>query len=450
MRISFYIIFLLFFTKSNGLENRGYFQQKEFQGSHIGIYIKEIGQGKEICAWNADQLFVPSSLQKISTTFAALILYPSTYAFITKLEYEGTIDDKKILHGNVWIKGGGDPTLSLDIISTWTKDLHHIGIYQIDGKIILDPTCFESALSSPYWLFEDLGNYYGAGACGLTINHNMYQVTFKPGDKEGCLASVIDTNPVIPQLSYINEVTTGPKGSGDQAWVFGSEYSPLQYLRGTVPIDSPVFTIKAAIPDPVAFLGEELRKAWNPTKGIQIIKEKEQEKTTTLIQQYPSPALKEIILEMNRYSINLYAEHLLKLIGDGSSSKGRKYIQDLLQTLQVPSQIKDGSGIARTNLLTPKGFVAILEQIKYSPSFELIYDSLPEPGEGSLRLFAPLKQGKLKAKTGRMSNIYNLGGYLESNGKTYAFAIFCNHYLDKSSIIEEEMHRLLEDVLAQE
>lgn len=149
---------------------------------------------------------------------------------------------------------------------------------------------------------------------------------------------------------------------------------------------------------------------------------------------------------MNLFSVNLYAEHLLKAIGQGSSKKGTKHVEEFLKNLHIPSQIHDGAGLARTNLLTPKGVVSLLSHIKTCSRYHSIYESLPKYKQtGALESFPNISHAHLQAKTGSMSNIYNLAGYLTlGQKKHYAFAIFCNHYKGNLNDIKKEIALFLE------
>lgn len=437
MRIFIFLIFCAstvfgteFFT---GTEN--------FRMAHIGIYIVDVETGEELYAHNSEQFFVLASLQKIITSAAALALLGEDYCFKTDLEYEGRIDRKGILHGNVLVRGGGDPTLSLDIFPRWEEALKKEGIHKIDGKVLVDTSCFENALASPYWLFQDLGNYFGAGASALTVHQNLYRITFQPGKKEGDPAKVVKIDPEIPNLVYHNEVTTGPARSGDQVYIYGMEYSPVQFYRGTVPLDKPAFTVKASIPDPARFCAEALCSRVPASEGIEVGRTEREYK---LINRTESPPLKEMLQLMNKQSVNLYAEHLLKAMGNGTSADGAVKMGHFLKKRNIPSQVRDGSGLSRTNYITPKGFAILLREIRTSPLYQSLYASFPEIAEGTLESFPEISKASLKAKTGSMSDVYNLGGYLTlDSGKEYAFCICCNHYLGPSSKIKAEMHRFL-------
>jgi len=418
---------------------------EKFKRAHAGVCIIDLQTGEEVYSQNPEQFFATASLQKIPLSVAAIALLGPEFQFRTELALEGAIDKEGTVHGNIWIRGGGDPTFSFENLNAWESELKKLGITKIQGKIIADPSCFETALASPFWYFEDLGNYYGAGPCGLSINENMYRITFAPGQKVGDPATIVGTEPSIPGLVTFNEVTTGPAGSGDQVFVFGAEYSSVQYYRGTVPIDQPTLTVKAAMPDPAQFCASALFAKFPATMGYDVSRSSSSISLNTLCRRESLP-LKEIVRKMNLHSVNLYAEHLLKAIGGGKGRQGRLALQIYLKQLGIPAQVRDGSGLARTNLLTPRGFAALLQMIRKNPLLVSIYDSFPEPGKpGSLRSFPQISKAALRAKTGSMTNISNLGGYLTlPSGKEYAFALFCNNFEGPSSDLIPEMHRFLE------
>jgi len=442
-----FFLLLLFFTLQ--LTAQEYFTSTEaFKRAHIGILVIDPETGQELYTSNADQYFIPASLQKIVSSAAAIAMLGDDYRFQTDLEYDGTIE-QGILHGNLWIRGGGDPTLSLDIFSKWQEALEHAGIKQLDGKIIVDTSCFETALASPYWLFEDLGNYFGAGASALTINRNLYRITFQPGAHVGDPAIVVKTDPPMPHLTIYNEVTTGPAGSGDQAYVFGSEYSPVQFYRGTIPIDAPIFTIKAAIPDPALFCAKHLSQHIMPAQGIEMIRTKHVENLPRKsLYQHRSAPLGDLLREMNAHSINIDAEHLFKALGAGTAQRARSQIEKYLKDLGIPALVKDGAGLARNNLITPRGYAVLLSLIRKSPLYAAVYDSFPEAGcSGTLKGFPKLSKTRLRAKDGSMSNNFNMGGYLTlPSGRELIFCIFCNHYTGSSREIKEEIYHFLNEV----
>lgn len=248
----------------------------------------------------------------------------------------------------------------------------------------------------------------------------------------GAAALVVDRQPNPSGLICHNEVVTGEEGSGDQVDIFGMEYSPTQYYRGSVP-KGDIFKVQAALPDPPLLIKASLEKILNPREGVEIGEGKRA--STTEVYTHASCLLKELLKEMNLHSTNLYAEHLLKKLGEGSGERGSRRLGEFLSSLGIDSQIRDGAGLARANLLTPQGVVKLLMAVAKVENFLQEFDGL-----GAI----------VKAKTGTMSNIHNLAGYIElPSGKKYAFAIFCNNYVGPTEEIREEIRYFLKELTLQ-
>jgi D-alanyl-D-alanine carboxypeptidase/D-alanyl-D-alanine-endopeptidase (penicillin-binding protein 4) len=396
----------------------------------VSAYAVNIKTGKVVMDENSDKSLMPASCVKAITTAAALQILGPEMRFQTDLEYDGTIDSEGTLQGNLYIRGGGDPCLGSDRIEgvlSWDKQIvcwadvvAKLGIKRIEGEVIGDSSRWEKALAPPCWMWGDLGNYYGAGASALTFHENLYTLTFKPG-KEGEKTTILRLDPPIAGLKVENEVTTGPIGSGDQACIYGSEYSMVQYVRGTIPAGVTEFSIKGAIPDPASFCRHLLLKALE-TKGIAILQQKIGGGKRTVFHTTYSPPVKEIVYWTNQRSINLYAEHLLKKMGEvvfheGSTRAGIKAVTDFWRSKKINLDgfnMADGSGLSRKNLVTAKQFVAILSQVQKTEIFPLFMESLPEVAN------------HVKAKDGGMSLVRCYVGYADD----VVFATLVNQCLD--------------------
>lgn len=403
----------------------------------LGIYM-ENELGEVLLDRNSDLSLTPSSCMKVVTTAAALQILGADYRFATHLEYDGSIDEHKTLHGNVYIRGGGDPCLGSDRIpgspswkrqiEIWVEAMQKLGIRRIEGKVIGDASKWEKALAVPSWAAEDIGNYYGAGASALSFHENSYALLFKPGKKVGDLATILRTDPPLSSIHFQNEVKTGPVGSGDRASIYGSEYSYFPFVRGTVPAGVEEFAIKGAIPDP-AVAAAALFSFHLIASGIAIGENEIGESDRTLFHTDYSPTLGEIVHWTNRESINLFAEHLLKEMGwkmrrDGSTNAGIEVVADFWKRKKIDLggfAMFDGSGLSRKNLVTPKQLVRILLQMKQSPHFPIFFESLPFTAEG------------VRAKSGFMNANRGYAGYTESG----AFAILVNHASDRKILNEK-------------
>jgi D-alanyl-D-alanine carboxypeptidase/D-alanyl-D-alanine-endopeptidase (penicillin-binding protein 4) len=363
----------------------------------ISIYAVDTTTGEVLRDENSDKSLIPGSCMKIVTTAAALHLLGPEGRFQTDLEYDGTID-QGVLHGNIYIRGGGDPCLGSDRISSslswdkqieaWAAAIQQLGIQKIEGDVFGDAAKWEKACAVPSWAWEDLGNYYGAGASALTFHENMYALFFTPGKEVGAAAAIARTDPVISTIAFQNEVTTGPVGSGDQACIFGSELSSVHAVRGTVPAGVDEFSIKGAIPDPAKYCAQLLSQGL-AAKGIAIGHKNVQPGKRTVFHATYSPTVKEIVHRTNQKSHNLYAEHLMKKIGEivnkeGSTAAGTRAIAAFWgeQNIDLGGfNMADGSGLSRKNLVTAKQLVSILLQMKKSDLFPIFLESLPQQNE---------------------------------------------------------------------
>lgn len=420
--------------------------------AHIGASLIDIPSGQELFAHNSKQYFYGGSIQKIALSLCAINLLPKSFRFETRIEKRGFIDSNGLLEGDLWIIGGGDPTLCPKDLELGINELQKTGLKKISGKIYLDTTHFETARASRYWNFEDIANYYGAGAYGLSFNQNQYHITFKSGSKEGLPAQVIGLDPPLEDLLIHNEVTTGPQGSGDQAFVFGSEYSPLQYYRGSIPLEAETFSIKGALPDPALLIATQLSKAFLPSQGYEIVREKRALENRELLFSHFSPFLHELIQQMNPISDNLIAEHLFKEIGAGQGHVAAKKIQEHLSSLGITCHIQDGAGLAKGNLFTPYSFTKLLRHLRSNSKYNDLINSLATPGKGTLASFPPFKQAELKAKTGSARQTLAIAGYLStrnnqldstSNNQELAFSLFFNHCELENKALQSKLYEWL-------
>lgn len=378
----------------------------------VSIYAVDRESGKVVIDEQSDVGMTPASCIKVLTTGAALHVLGEKYCFTTTLEYDGEIKEN-ILHGNIYIRGGGDPCLGAKDwekqLQVWGQAIKEIGIKEVKGRVISDASAWETALAAPGWSWDDLGNYYGAGASALSFHENCYVLTLKPSEVGGAV-TICSTFPPQFDLDLRNELVTGPIGSGDQACIYGSEFSSLQFVRGSIPAGVEQFSIKGAISNPASYLEKLFTKTIQEI-GIVVAGQVLAESARVPFHTTKSPTVAEIVQETNQRSMNLYAEHLLKAMGKGSTNLGARTIKEFWQSAGIDltdAQITDGSGLSRNNILNAKQCVEILQKIEQSPHFATFFRSLPEVNG-------------VKAKSGSMSLITGYVGY--SDKLVFAFFI---------------------------
>lgn len=442
--------------------------QDGFSGAGIGISVKYIDNSEVIAELNPRLALVPASTQKLVTTAAALVTLGENFRFKTELQFDGVFEvETGTLNGNLYIKGGGDPTLGSEkfsstkiekLLATITETMQSKGVKKINGKIIGDDAVFEQSMAPAAWNWGDLGNYYGAGASGLSIMDNQFVVHFKSGANAGDSTWIVQLNPQIPDLKLFNEVKSGAKYSGDNAYIFGSEYTYLRYIRGTIPPGEDDFTVNGSIPDPVfmaAFvLDEHLRKNGIEILGkpttTRLIKESGELINDTLrvtLGEIKSPSLSSIVAQTNIHSNNLYAEHLHKalayrLYGLGSNYNGNDGIVKFWSKKGLNNEqlfVADGSGLSRNNAISADNMTKLLIAMTKESCFKSFYESLPVAGKsGTMRSIGKgtIIENNLAAKSGSMSRVRSYAGYLKNKkGREIAFAMIFNNYTVKNKEI---------------
>lgn len=440
------------------------------------ISVMDAETGKPILLHNADRSLATASTMKALTTATALEVLGADFRFETVLEYDGEIDANGILRGNLYIRGDGDPTLGSDrfgssedlpgLMAQWTKEIQAKGIRQINGKIIGDETVFSTQITPAKWPWEDLGNYYGAGPAGLNLHENYYRLDLKPGATAGSATEVIGTEPDMTEITFLNELLTGPVGSGDQAYIYGAPYTRLHYLRGTIPAGKSVFSIKGSIPDPAFFCARQLMEALYNSgvpamEGFSSMRMEKMNGAALPTARKPiyvhrSRPLSEIIRPLNQFSINLYAEALLNRIAvkkglPGSTEQGVAVVEAHWKARGIDTRgmfLRDGSGLSPNNVLSTYQMSSVLVKVRQSQNYAVFNASLPVAGQtGTLRSMCKgtAAEGNLRAKSGYISGVRAYTGFVENrSGKTLAFAMIGNHFTFSAS----EMRRQFEVLMA--
>lgn len=423
--------------------------QKEMTLTHagIGIAVGDCATGELLFESEPQLSLVPASVLKLVTTATALEVFGPEFRFQTELEYTGIISNDTLI-GDLQIIGGGDPTLgskyfpeNQNFMDHWIKALQDKNIQAIKGNLILDASIYESQTIPNTWIWEDMGNYYGAGASGLTVFDNLYEIHLRSENTADKLTQVVRVMPEIPNLILTNEVRSSDLNS-DQAYVFGSPMDAKRVIRGTIPKGRTEFVVEASIPNSVALLANEFRNKLQAA-GIFFSGETKSEKagksgiSLTVTQ---SPPLTEMIRVTNHESVNLFAEHLLKHLafqknGLGTTKDGCKFVEQFWTEKGIDLLgffMSDGSGLSRFNAITASQLVAILNYMKtksvYSEDF---LRSLATSGNGTLTVFSKddFPNNCLRAKSGSMTRVRCYAGYLTTiSGKQLSFAVMLNNF----------------------
>ena len=448
---------------------------KDLKNASISFYAIDTKTGEIIAELNPNMSMVPASTQKLFTTATVLELSGTEYRYKTKIQYSGKIDKTtKILYGNIYIKGGGDPTLGskyfykgrqFDFIKHAITEIKKAGINSIKGRVIADASIYSYEIASPKWLWEEVGNYYAIAANGLTVHDNLYEVHFKSPYQEGKPTKISKIKPYIPGLKFYNETFSANTRNTSKTYIYGAPYTYTRFIRGSVPKGKSSY-IKGAIPDPAYYLawrfqqeldssGIKCTKKANTIRLLELNNDTIKDKRITLKTIY-SPKIIDIINKTNKNSNNLFAEHLLSQIGyikykEGSLQSGTKAIFNFwkLKGMDIDGlHLSDGSGLSRLNAISAKQFVFLLNYMKTrSKYFSHFYNSLPVAGKsGTLRSIGKntIIVGNVHAKSGLVARVRAYAGYVKTkSGRELAFSVNISNHNCSSWEIKKKITALM-------
>ncbi|MEM7143901.1 MAG: D-alanyl-D-alanine carboxypeptidase/D-alanyl-D-alanine-endopeptidase [Verrucomicrobiota bacterium] len=450
--------------------------QTESGMTHATIGFAALAVGTENTApasgYRPDAAMIPASTMKLVTSATGLQTLGPDFTFKTELQYTGSLSDDGTLEGDIVIKGGGDPTLGAsqiaDTFSPWKNALSETGIKSVTGQVVGDASIFGTQLRADSWQWNDLGNYYAAGACGLTFHRNLFYASFRT-TKSGALAPLIGTDPKLPGVEFINEMRVGPAGSGDQGYVYGSPYANSLYLRGSVPAGSSSYTIKGSLPDPAFFCARAFTKYLNEhdlpvskdptTVRLLDIAEKSLPNRTTIFSQ-ESDSLATLLVLTNHQSNNLRAECIHRMTGLKETGKGTTKAASAATKKYWAAKgidmsgfvMEDGCGLSRANTVTARQLVEMLKHMALSENFAPFYASIPIAGQsGTLRSVGrgTASAGRIQAKSGTLDRIKCYAGYANArSGTRYAFALFINHHDCSESQVRAKIVRVWNALVA--
>jgi serine-type D-Ala-D-Ala carboxypeptidase/endopeptidase (penicillin-binding protein 4) len=455
-----------------GLKNRIHerFSDSLFEHAHWGVMIKSLRTGEIWYERNSNKMFMPASNEKIPTAAASLIYLGPEFKFETKLTYDGEIKDS-ILKGDLIVFGDGDPTLynrffndPRDVFFKWAEDLNSLGIKLIEGNIIGDDNAFDDNHLGYGWTLDGLDVWYSAEVGALQLNENNVDLKIiPPADKNGTV--IIQPNLQSSYFTIINELVV--MDSGDNSVGVSRDFGTNKIVvSGKVAAGSDPFERTPSITNPTLFyvtvLREVLQQQGIFVKGSAIdcddIENWNQKASDfNLLAVHHSPPLKDILTGLMKRSQNMYAETMVRVLGYkasglGSFREGARVVAEILDDefgiKPGTYAFRDGSGLTRYNYVSPTQLVAIMEGMS-KHEYAGIWKSLqPIAGvDGTLRnrMKNTMAAGNVKAKTGTISNVRGLSGYVTTaDGEELVFSFLVNGHLLSS----RDTENVTDDVLA--
>jgi len=403
---------------------------------NMSIQVISLKDNKVIYDYNSQKLLMPASTNKLYTCAAALHFLEKDHQFGTDV-----FSDTK----NLILKGGGDPDLSIKELDSLALEVSKK--YKNIDTLFIDDTFLDSLNYGEGWMWDEGPWWYAAPISALSVNDNCIDFYIKPG-LAGEAAS-IDYYPKTSFIKFKNESITVQDSVQkrlkiDRDWVLNkNNFNAYGEIIDTSDVD----TLYRNIYDPSTFTGvlfkESLQKYGDKVKTIS--KKKTSNKSYKKVSNHLSKPLIHSATNLMNESDNLSAELFVKSIGaldtlPGTWKVGLDSIKSFLakEVLIDTSNIRlaDASGVSRYNLTSAAQLNSLLKWMYNSEYKDDFISTLPGGGwENSTLEKRLIDEGDLvRAKTGGLSGVRNLAGYIKS--KKYgdvAFSILMNGYTDYSS-----------------
>lgn len=466
----------------------GYAREEPLRSAIFGVLAM---RGSDTLAqYNKGLKMLPASNTKLITTGLALGKLGADYKFRTTLAHTGEIVDG-VLQGDLYIVGGGDPTIgsgtscadTLELtFARWKAILDASGIKSVTGRVIGDPRFFKRPYIAAGWEFDDLGYGYAAGPSGLNIFENMQVFSVKPGI-QGEAPDISVVYPDTPWMSYINSARTGVKGSGNTITYSVSRFGPFGEFYGSLPVDRKEYVHEgtntfSAYTCAYFFYNYLISNDIIVNGGFGDISPSGNVRTDLLFSDVGSPAaapgelkalgytespeLWRIAKDTNHISDNFYAETLFNMLSasmygssdrDGSVDAEYLLLKNMGLRTDGACRLCDGSGLSRQNYVSPEFFVRFLKKMYAGPVRDYYLETLPFPGmEKSTLKYRLSKESaglkaRVKMKSGSMGGVLCFSGYIlpedGDRSKTIVFSLLTNNVSAPSS----EVGRILESII---
>lgn len=447
------------------------FSAPEFDRATWGVSMRSIDRDEVLFDLNATKLMMPASNMKILTLAAVAERLGWDYTFETTVMTAAPVEDG-ILKGDLIVVGSGDPTIgdraadaeNGHLFDEWADELSGLGIRRIDGRLIGDDSAFDDERVAAGWLWDDLAFSYAAPIGALTYDSNAVELVVRPGAAAGESAE-LTVRPADGGLIVENHVVTSPAGGAFSLDLQRGPGTTRLIARGAVPAATPEFARTVSVDNPTDFFLAALQRTL-AAHGITVTggaldidtlaAPPDRSKCRVLLSHRSAP-LSALAVPMMKLSFNLYADTLLKVLGassarPGTLQDGRQVEGEVLRSWEISPDdvvLSDGSGLSRYNSVAADTIVSVLQHVardsRHAASFEA---TLPVAGrDGTLenRMKGTSAEGNARAKTGSMTGVRALSGYVRSkDGEQLAFSIVINGSNLPSARIDAAVDRAIE------
>ncbi|MFD0803184.1 D-alanyl-D-alanine carboxypeptidase/D-alanyl-D-alanine-endopeptidase, partial [Streptomonospora algeriensis] len=414
------------------------------------MLVRSLTRGDVLYRDEARTPLIPASNAKLLTSAAAMEVLGRDYRFTTTVAATEDPGDG-LVDGDLYLIGTGDPTLTADAVDELAAEVAGSGVTEVAGDLIADDTRFDDQRLSPAWDPADEPYYYSAQISALTLAANsdydtgVVDVEAEPGGHAGDPVEVA-LRPMTGNLTLAEEGSTGAPGSAPSFAVDRARGTNDFTAHGSLPADRTYSTLRtvhepadhaahlfaAALRDHGVHVAGEVARGAAPQQAEPVAERSSME-------------LGELLVPFMKLSNNGHAEILMKAMGREAAGKGSWDAGIAVATLALRRlgvsthgvALDDGSGLARSDRMSPATAVRLLDRVRHRPWFDTWRTALPVAGApdrmvgGTLsgRMGGTAAEGRVRAKTGTLTGVSALSGYATAaDGELLAFSIVNNGY----------------------
>ena len=419
-------------------------KSNEFANARWGMIAIGLSDGRITCEIDAQKLFNPASIHKLLTSIVALDKLGKDFRSKTSVFSTSGIQDG-VIKGNLILYGRGAPDLNDAALNKLVLDLKQKGLKKVEGNIIGDESYFKGDNLGDGWTWNAAQWYYGAAASALSINRNQVTISLQNG-KPKSDSNFVELSGEVQPIEDIEAIGLKRELGTNKVYVWG--YGKT--LKARIAVSKPALFSSKIFKElleknGIVVNGDAKSSDWKSDKKLDVT-------NTIELASIQSQTLAETVNQMNKDSVNLYAELILRILGKnfgkeapdekpqiqklrGDDLAGAAVIKKWLKDHDIATDeiaIHDGSGLSRLDLISPEMIARALVYAAQSKFAETFKASIPVSGKsGTLRNRLKNVSGKILAKTGSITYVNSLAGYAKSRNEIVAFAIISNNQTHK-------------------
>ncbi len=409
------------------------------------LYVHEIGADRPLLAASADRAMNPASTIKLLTTYAGLDLLGPAYLWTTEAYAAGPLRDG-VLAGDLVIRGRGDPKLTIENFWLLLRSLRGRGLRDIQGDLVLDRGYFTVQEHDASRFDAEPTRPYNTGPDALLVNFKAVRVQFIPDAEARAVRLVVE--PALPQVQIVNNLALDAR-------------APCGYWAARLKVDAQGDAQAARLAFSGAFpascgerehyysvLGHSqytlalFRELWREMGGSLAgnVRDGAAAEDARPLAAVHSPALSEVVRDINKYSNNVMARQLYLTLGaagagaPASADKSNRVIRQWLagKGLSFPELVlENGSGLSRAERISARNLGRLLLAAYSSPVMPELMASLPVAAvDGTMkkRLSGADVAGQAHIKTGSLAGVRAIAGYvLDGGGRRVVVVLIINH-----------------------